>query len=94
MLNCLLSFVNYLPLGVVFLNKPSNLQIGATLQITEETVKSHVNNILSKLNGNDGTQAVMVALKRGLVSLPERLEFNHYQSGKRSELTSFSDYSK
>jgi two-component system NarL family response regulator len=48
----------------------SNLEIGKTLQITEGTVKSHMNNILSKLNVSDRTQAVMVALKRGLISLP------------------------
>ncbi len=48
----------------------SNSEIGTTLQITEGTVKSHVNNILSKLNVSDRTQAVMVALKRGLISLP------------------------
>ncbi len=49
----------------------SNLEIGTTLQIAEGTVKSHMNNILSKLNVSDRTQAVMVALKRGLISLPE-----------------------
>ena len=48
----------------------SNFEIGTTLQITEGTVKSHVNNILGKLNVSDRTQAVMVALKRGLISLP------------------------
>ncbi len=48
----------------------SNQEIGATLQITEGTVKSHVNSILSKLNVTDRTQAVIVALKRGLISLP------------------------
>ncbi|MFB2895135.1 response regulator [Aerosakkonemataceae cyanobacterium BLCC-F50] len=48
----------------------SNLEIGTTLQITEGTVKSHINNILSKLNVSDRTQAVMLALKRGLISLP------------------------
>lgn len=48
----------------------SNLEIGTTLQITEGTVKSHMNNILSKLNVGDRTQAVMVGLKRGLISLP------------------------
>lgn len=49
----------------------SNLEIGTTLQIAEGTVKSHVNNILSKLNVRDRTQAVTIALKRGLISLPE-----------------------
>lgn len=53
-----------LPLGM------SNFEIGTTLQITEGTVKSHINNILSKLNVSDRTQAVIVALKRGLISLP------------------------
>lgn len=48
----------------------SNAEIGAVLQITEGTVKSHVNNILGKLNVGDRTQAVIVALKRGLISLP------------------------
>jgi two-component system, NarL family, response regulator len=48
----------------------SNSEIGAALQITEGTVKSHVNNILGKLNVGDRTQAVIVALKRGLISLP------------------------
>lgn len=47
----------------------SNLEIGTTLQITEGTVKSHINNILAKLNVGDRTQAVMVALKRGLINL-------------------------
>lgn len=47
----------------------SNLEIGTKLQITEGTVKSHMNNILSKLNVSDRTQAVMVALKRGLISI-------------------------
>jgi two-component system, NarL family, response regulator len=46
----------------------SNLEIGITLQITEGMVKSHMNNILGKLNVRDRTQAVMVALKRGLIS--------------------------
>jgi two-component system, NarL family, response regulator len=53
-----------LPVGM------SNLEIGAALQIAEGTVKSHVNNILGKLNVSDRTQAVIVALKRGLISLP------------------------
>jgi two-component system, NarL family, response regulator len=48
----------------------SNLAIATELQIAEGTVKSHVNNILSKLNAGDRTQAVIVALKRGLVHLP------------------------
>ena len=47
----------------------SNQEIGSILKITEGTVKFHVNNILSKLNVSDRTQAVIVSLKRGLTRL-------------------------
>jgi RNA polymerase sigma factor (sigma-70 family) len=47
----------------------SNQEIAAELKITEGTVKFHVNNILSKLQVHDRTQAVIVALKRGIASL-------------------------
>lgn len=47
----------------------SNADIAGTLNIGESTVKSHVNRILSKLGVNDRTQAVIVAAKRGIVSL-------------------------
>jgi two-component system NarL family response regulator len=48
----------------------SNKEIGATLKISEATVKSHINNILSKLGVTDRTQAATTALQRGLVHLP------------------------
>jgi two-component system NarL family response regulator len=47
----------------------SNKEIGDELGISEGTVKSHVNNILEKLGVSDRTQAVSVALKRGLIHL-------------------------
>jgi two-component system, NarL family, response regulator len=47
----------------------SNQEIGTALHIGESTVKSHVNRILSKLGVNDRTQAVIVAVRRGIVSL-------------------------
>jgi two-component system NarL family response regulator len=47
----------------------SNPDIATALSIGESTVKSHVNRILSKLGVNDRTQAVIVAVKRGIVSL-------------------------
>jgi two-component system NarL family response regulator len=47
----------------------SNQEIGTALSIGESTIKSHVNRILSKLGVSDRTQAVIVAVKRGLVSL-------------------------
>jgi DNA-binding NarL/FixJ family response regulator len=47
----------------------STQEISATLSIAESTVKFHVNNILSKLGVSDRTQAIVVALKRGIVSI-------------------------
>ncbi|MDZ8050678.1 MAG: response regulator [Aulosira sp. ZfuVER01] len=47
----------------------TNQEIGTVLQISEGTVKYHVNNILSKLGVSDRIQAVITALKRGIVSL-------------------------
>ncbi|HZT59105.1 MAG TPA: response regulator transcription factor [Pyrinomonadaceae bacterium] len=48
----------------------SNKEIAAALSISEATVKSHVNNILSKLGVDDRTQAATTALQRGIVHLP------------------------
>ena len=48
----------------------SNREIAAALKISEATVKSHINNILSKLGVNDRTQAATTALQRGIVHLP------------------------
>ena len=45
----------------------SNKEIGNVLNITEATVKSHINNILSKLGVSDRTQAATTALQRGIV---------------------------
>lgn len=47
----------------------SNREIAERLQIKEATVKSHVSVILLRLNVEDRTQAVVEALKRGLVHL-------------------------
>ena len=47
----------------------SNADIADALSIGEGTVKSHVNRILNKLDVSDRTQAVIVAVKRGIVSL-------------------------
>jgi two-component system NarL family response regulator len=47
----------------------SNQGIGTALSIGESTVKSHVNRILSKLGVSDRTQAVIAAIKHGIVSL-------------------------
>lgn len=44
----------------------SNQEIAAALNVSEGTIKFHVNGILRKLNVSDRTQAVLVALKRGI----------------------------
>ncbi|HYY99540.1 MAG TPA: response regulator transcription factor [Pyrinomonadaceae bacterium] len=48
----------------------SNKEIGASLGISEATVKSHINSILGKLGVTDRTQAATTALQRGIVHLP------------------------
>lgn len=47
----------------------SNKEIGATLEITEGTVKIHVSNILAKLGVSDRTQAILAGVKRGIIQL-------------------------
>ena len=47
----------------------SNRAIGETLYISEKTVKNHVSNILQKMNVNDRTQAVVMAIKNGWVEV-------------------------
>ena len=47
----------------------ANKQIADQLKITEETVKSRVKSILSKLGANDRTHAATIGLKRGIIEL-------------------------
>ena len=47
----------------------ANKEIAARLSIGEDTVKRHVTNILAKLEANDRTHAVTIALKRGIIEL-------------------------
>lgn len=47
----------------------ANKQIADSLRITEHTVKDHVKNILAKLRVADRTEAVTVALQRGIIHL-------------------------
>ena len=47
----------------------SNKEVATELEITEATVKGHMTNILSKLGVTDRTQAVITALRRGIVHL-------------------------
>jgi DNA-binding NarL/FixJ family response regulator len=47
----------------------ANKEIAVRLSIAEDTVKSHVTNILAKLGANDRTHAVTIGLKRGIIEL-------------------------
>lgn len=49
----------------------SNKDIGDALHISDETVKTHVGRVLSKLQVENRAQAIVQALKRGLVTLEE-----------------------
>jgi DNA-binding NarL/FixJ family response regulator len=53
-------------LGLISKGK-SNKEIGKLLFVTDNTVKMHVKNILAKLEANDRTQAVVIAIQRGLL---------------------------
>jgi two-component system NarL family response regulator len=47
----------------------SNKVIGRELSISEHTVKSHVANIIAKLEAHDRTEAVTIAIQKGLIQL-------------------------
>ena len=49
----------------------SNLQIAERLGIGEKTVKTHVSNVLGKLNVSDRTQAAVYAWKSGMKQRPQ-----------------------
>jgi len=55
--------LNYIAQG--YLNK----QIATELGISEQTIKNHVTSILRKLNANARTEAVVIAIRQGLISL-------------------------
>lgn len=50
---------------------PSNKEVGRQLHISEATVKTHLLHIFEKLGVSDRTQAVTVALQRGMLDLAE-----------------------
>ena len=49
----------------------TNKEIGAELFISEETVKTHIGKVLAKLDAENRAQAIVQALKRGLITLEE-----------------------
>jgi DNA-binding NarL/FixJ family response regulator len=46
-----------------------NKEIAARLEISEATVNFHIKNLVSKLQANDRTHAVMIAIRRGMLEL-------------------------
>jgi DNA-binding NarL/FixJ family response regulator len=47
----------------------ANKEIAARFSLTEETVKSHIRNILGKLGAKDRTHAVAIGIRRGILDL-------------------------
>jgi DNA-binding NarL/FixJ family response regulator len=47
----------------------SNRDVGDSLAIAEDTVKGHVKNIMAKLAARDRTEAVVIALRRGIIQI-------------------------
>ena len=47
----------------------ANKIVAQHLKVSEETIKAHMKNILSKLSANDRTHAVTIALKRGIIEI-------------------------
>ena len=46
-----------------------NREIGEKLRISEETVKVHLKHIMEKLGASDRTEAVTIAVRRGIIRL-------------------------
>jgi DNA-binding NarL/FixJ family response regulator len=46
----------------------ANKQVADRLGVSEETVKSHMKNILVKLGASDRLQAVVIAMRRGILN--------------------------
>ena len=50
-------------------NGNSNKMIGNILRISEQTVKNHLTSIMGKLEANDRTHAVVIALRQRWISI-------------------------
>ena len=61
-------------------NGNSNKQIANILQISEQTIKNHVSNILRKLNANDRAHAVVLAIRYGWISAEELQPLTYHQN--------------
>lgn len=61
-------------------NGNSNKQIAYILQISEQTIKNHVSNILRKLNANDRAHAVVIAIRYGWILAEELQPLTYHQN--------------
>ncbi|MFC2003580.1 LuxR C-terminal-related transcriptional regulator [Chloroflexota bacterium] len=52
----------------------SNKRIAYALGIGEQTIKNHITSIMRKLNANDRTHAVVLAMRKGWLNIEEALE--------------------
>ena len=82
--------LNYMAQG--YLNK----QIADTRSVSEQTIKNQITSILRKLNANGRTHAVVIAIKKGLVSVTQEenktvdLPLKQYSTAKPDRLLSHS----
>lgn len=58
-----IEILNYVAQGL------ANKQIASKINISEQTIKNHLTSIMAKLNANARTQAVVIAAKKGLISI-------------------------
>ena len=65
----------------------SNKEIGSSLDVTEGTVKVHVNHILAKLGVSGRVEAILVAAQRGLVPQVETLRDSAPAPAGRADLS-------
>jgi DNA-binding NarL/FixJ family response regulator len=59
----------------------SNKEVAQILNLTKGTVKIHVSNILSKLNVSSRTEASILAVQAGLVTLEAQKPYGHKRNG-------------
>jgi DNA-binding CsgD family transcriptional regulator len=48
----------------------TNKEVGRTLNISQFTVRNHLNHISQKLDASDRTEAIFIAMQTGLISPP------------------------
>lgn len=57
----------------------ANKRIASALNISEQTIKNHITSMMRKLNANDRTHAVVLAIRSGLLNVDEDAGFTSGQ---------------